>query len=123
MVHSWRWDDAYRSKGGGLVKRRHVLYVPGYDPRGVAEYYRMFRTQLWRFCDLYSVRATMTKIEAAENRRSVRWTIETTGANWKVATNYEFLRWEDIIRSDFARPVWWAAIAALRAISVWLLDG
>jgi hypothetical protein len=115
--------DAYGAKEGGLVKRRHVLYVPGYDPRGAPEYYRMFRTQLRRFCDLYRVHATMTKIEALDNRRAVRWTIETTGANWKVATNYEFLRWEDIVRQDFARPVWWATIAALRAISVWLLDG
>jgi hypothetical protein len=83
----------------------------------------MFRTQLRRFCNLYGVRATMSKIEAPEKRRAARWMIETAGADWKVATSYEFLRWEDIIRRDFARPDWWAIIAALRAISVWLLDG
>ena len=37
------------------VKNRHVIYVQGYDPRGLAQYYRMFRTELRKFEKLYGV--------------------------------------------------------------------
>ena len=37
------------------VKRRLVIYVQGYDPRGLAEYYRMFRREYRRTCDLYGL--------------------------------------------------------------------
>ena len=32
-------------------------------------------------------------------------TMTTQGNDWTVDTTYKFLRWEDIIRKDFARPV------------------
>ena len=35
------------------VRRRLAIHVQGYDPRGLAEYYRMFRREFRRTCDLY----------------------------------------------------------------------
>ncbi len=37
------------------VAKRIIVYVQGYDPRGLAEYYRMFRTEFRRTCDLYGL--------------------------------------------------------------------
>ena len=37
------------------VHRRLVIYVQGYDPRGLAEYYRMFRREFRRTCELYGL--------------------------------------------------------------------
>ena len=37
------------------VEHRHVIYVQGYDPRGLAQYYRMFRTELRKFGRLYGL--------------------------------------------------------------------
>jgi hypothetical protein len=41
------------------VTDRHVIYVQGYDPRGLAQYYRMFRTELRKFDALYGVSSTI----------------------------------------------------------------
>ena len=34
-----------------MIRRRHVFYIPGYDPRGVPPYYRLFRSELRRLAD------------------------------------------------------------------------
>ena len=106
-----------------LVTRRRVMYVPGYDPRGLPEYYRMFRTELRRFCSLHDVRATLSRVESPPGRHASLWTIQTAGGGWNVETTYEFLRWEDIIRSDFARPAWWKVLHAFKTFGQILIDG
>jgi len=98
------------------VRRRHVIYVPGYDPRGLAEYFRMFRSGYPKFTALYGIEGRMGKPVSPPDRFSTTWTIDTKGRDWQVETTYEFLRWEDIIRRDFERPMWWKI---LHAFKVW----
>jgi len=105
------------------VGRRLVVYVQGYDPRGLAEYYRMFRREHRRTCELYGLSG---KVGAAENdpqRFITTWDVSTAGDGWQVETRYMFLRWEDIIRRDFARPVWWKIVHMYRAYVAAVLTG
>lgn len=92
------------------VEHRHVIYVQGYDPRGLAQYYRMFRTELRKFGRLYGLTTTVgrPKEHAAGEfaHESASWTIETTGDGWQTKTSYDFLRWEDLIQRDLAAPIW-----------------
>lgn len=92
------------------VQHRHVIYVQGYDPRGLAQYYRMFRTELRKFGRLYGLTTTVGRPkEHAPGEfahESAGWTIETTGEGWQTKTNYDFLRWEDLIQRDLAAPIW-----------------
>ena len=96
------------------VQHRHVIYVQGYDPRGLAQYYRMFRTELRKFARLYGLTATVgrPKEHAAGEfaHESAAWTIETSGDGWQTRTDYDFLRWEDLIQRDLAAPIWRTAI-------------
>src|SRR5580704_8642871 len=46
------------------IRKRLVIYVQGYDPRGLAEYYRMFRREFRRTCELYGLTG---KIGSAQN--------------------------------------------------------
>jgi pimeloyl-ACP methyl ester carboxylesterase len=103
------------------VKRRRVIYVPGYDPRGLPEYFRMFRTELQKFRSLYNVDSTLSKLDRSD--RQPIWTIHTAADGWKVETHYHFLRWEDIIQGDFARPAWWKILHLFRVMAIWLVDG
>ncbi len=89
------------------IHRRLVIYVQGYDPRGLAEYYRMFRREFRRTCELYGLTGTIGRVENDPERFTTAWDVTTNGDGWQVATRYLFLRWEDIIRKDFARPTWW----------------
>ena len=53
------------------VQHRHVIYMQGYDPRGLAQYYRMFRTELRKFEPLYHVTATIGRPEQPDERDRV----------------------------------------------------
>ena len=89
------------------VRRRLIVYVQGYDPRGLPEYYRMFRQEFRKMLALYGLGGEVGKAVNDPNRFIASWTIATHGPGWDVDTRYMFLRWEDIIRRDFARPTWW----------------
>jgi len=88
------------------VQHRHIIYVQGYDPRGLAQYYRMFRTELRKFGRLYQLTATISRPQATPDGETASWTIETRGNDWQTRTAYDFLRWEDLIQRDLAAPIW-----------------
>src|SRR3954447_25106516 len=87
------------------VQHRHVIYVQGYDPRGLAQYYRMFRTELRKFGQLYQLTATVSRPQTASDGEIASWSIETTAADWQTGTRYDFLRFEDLIQRDLAAPI------------------
>jgi hypothetical protein len=89
------------------VRRRLVVYVQGYDPRGLPQYYRMFREEFRKTLALYGLTGRVRKPASDPDRFITTWQAQTHGPGWDVDTTYMFLRWEDIIRRDFARPAWW----------------
>ena len=105
------------------VHRRLVIYVQGYDPRGLPEYYRMFRREFRRSCDLYGLTGTVGRIEHGADRLSSYWDAKTGCDVWRVETRYQFLRWDDIIRKDLARPPWWKIVQMYRAMLPAIFNG
>ena len=105
------------------VKSRLVIYVQGYDPRGLAEYYRMFRREYRRTCELYGLSGEIGRADNDPDRHITSWDATTGGDGWQVTTRYMFLRWEDIIRQDFARPAWWKIVNMYRSYMASLLSG
>jgi len=97
--------------------------MPGYDPRGLDQHYRMFRAETRKFCCVHGVDAKVSKIERPTNRHSACWSIKTTGDGWSVDTTYEFLRWEDIMQRDFAHTTAWKVFHAFAAIATMVADG
>src|SRR5256885_10375786 len=95
------------------VQHRHIIYVQGYDPRGLVQHYRMFRTELRKFGRLYGVAATITRPEAAPDGETASWTIETSAGDWQTQTRYDFLRFEDLIQRDLAAPIWRTVLQAI----------
>jgi hypothetical protein len=88
------------------VQHRHIIYVQGYDPRGLAQYYRMFRTELRKFARLYDLSATLGRPQSSSNDEIASWTIDTKTDGWHTHTAYDFLRFEDFIQHDLASPIW-----------------
>jgi hypothetical protein len=88
------------------VQHRHIIYIQGYDPRGLAQYYRMFRTELRKFSRLYQLSASMSRPQGAPDGEIASWSIETKADDWQTRTNYDFLRFEDFIQRDLASPIW-----------------
>src|SRR5436305_2551081 len=88
------------------VQHRHIIYVQGYDPRGLAQYYRMFRTELRNVGRLYRLTATISRPQSTPDGETASWTIETKASEWQTRTSYDFLRFEDLIQRDLAAPIW-----------------
>ena len=86
-----------------MIRRRHVFYIAGYDPQGVPGYYRLFKRELDRFQSVWPLKATLSEPVIDSDGLAARWEVATSGPNWQVATTYEFLRWDDIIKRDMAR--------------------
>lgn len=87
------------------VRRRHVIYVSGYDPRGAQSFFDLLRRTCERFGRLWPIAATLHAVEDSEE--FARWQLDLRGAagtDWQVATRYDFLRMEDFIRADMAQP-------------------
>ncbi|MGE5536563.1 MAG: hypothetical protein ACM3W7_13720 [Acidobacteriota bacterium] len=105
------------------VHRRLVIYVQGYDPRGLPEYYRMFRRNYRRSCELYGLRGEIGPAVNDPDRLIAEWSIVTQRDDWRVETTYKFLRWQDIIRRDFERATWWKILHMYRTYGGSLLSG
>jgi hypothetical protein len=95
------------------VQHRHIIYVQGYDPRGLAQYYRMFRTELRKFGRLYALAATIGRPQVADDGETASWTIDTKAGDWQTRTSYDFLRFEDLIQRDLASPIWRTVLHAI----------
>jgi hypothetical protein len=95
------------------VQNRHIIYVQGYDPRGLAQYYRMFRTELRKFGRLYQLKTAITRPQNVSDGVIASWNIETKADDWQTRTAYDFLRFEDFIQRDLAQPIWKTVLYAV----------
>lgn len=103
--------------GAGSIRRRRIIYVSGYDPRGAQGYFEMFRRTCDRTQRLWPVSLALQPPEI-ESEDFAHWRVDARGPDWQVATHYDFLRMEDHIGADMARPM---ASQLLRGLA-WLLD-
>jgi hypothetical protein len=100
-------DESLGASAGetaGPIRRRHVIYVSGYDPRGAQSFFDLLRRTCERFAKLWPIAATLHAADMAADDIA-RWQLDLRGAGWQVATRYDFLRMEDFIRADMAQPM------------------
>ena len=88
----------------GPIRRRHVIYVSGYDPRGMQSFFDLLHRTCERFAKLWPIAATLRAIDV-EADDIARWQLDLHGADWQVATRYDFLRMETFIRADMEQPM------------------
>ena len=105
-----------------LVRRRHVLYVEGYDPQGAEGYHNLFSRSFKRFLKIWPLQATIGDLHI-DSGDLAHWTVDAAGPNWQVATRYDFLRQEEMIRANMAEPMWRQAPRALRWMLNYLFTG
>src|SRR6478735_3738458 len=100
-----------------LVRRRHVLYVEGYDPQGAEGYHNLFGRSFRRFLKNWPLQTSISDMQI-DSDDLAHWTIDAKGPNWQVATRYDFLRQEQMIRANMAEPMWRQVPRAL----AWMLN-
>ena len=91
--------------GDTLIRRRHVLYVEGYDPQGPEGYHNLFSRSFRRFLKIWPLKTKIGELQI-DSDDLAHWTIDAAGPNWQVSTRYDFLRQEQMIRANMAEPMW-----------------
>ena len=88
-----------------MVQRRHFFHTPGFDPYDAAAQYRRCERELAIFAATWNVAAAVSPPGASDgaDRSGNQWTITTSGPLWQVQTDYEYLDWSDIVRSEIKR--------------------
>jgi hypothetical protein len=86
-----------------LIRRRHVIYVEGYDPQGAEGYYNLFERAWRRFVKIWAVDGKLGGLQL-DSADFAHWDVEAAGPNWRVTTRYDFLRQEQVIRANMAEP-------------------
>ena len=77
----------------------------------------MFRREWDRFRATWPVYSELSDCNT-ESNDIASWRIDTSGPNWQVATRYEFLRLENLIRANLAQPLW----RQLARTTRWMID-
>jgi len=119
--HDRRIGDVSAAENA-LIRRRHVIYVEGYDPQGAEGYYGLFERGWKRFLTVWPLKARLGKL-ALDSQDFAHWDVEASGPNWQVATRYDFLRQEHIIRANMAQPLWHQIPRALGWAFDYLVSG
>jgi hypothetical protein len=117
MAHSERSGEAPRR-----VRRRHVFYVSGFDPQGPSRYHALYAEEAARQA---AVNGMGIDVGRRHNEDAVHawWPVRAEADGSEVDVRYEFLRWDDIVRSHWPRNVLQQWIQALRTIAHYVRTG
>ena len=88
--------------GSRVVRRRKVFYVSGYDPRGPLWYHGIYRREAARQAELSGMAIAVSRRDRSSSDVAT-WRIEAETGGIETATEYDFLRWDDIVRGYWPR--------------------
>ncbi|KMO38537.1 hypothetical protein [Methylobacterium aquaticum] len=102
-------------QGSEPVRRRHVVYLPGYDPESNKRYRALFARELARYAKRFDLGSRkVTRAETRPDGLVQTWTVEAGQPGRETRTTYDVLLWDDLVRADFRRPLL-ASMALLTA--------
>jgi len=90
------------SSAGPSVRRRRVLYLGGYDARGPVHYHQLYAEQAARQAAVAGHRLAVTPPTLDDPCRA-HWQVHAEVEGQQVEVRYEYLRWEDLVRTYWPR--------------------
>jgi Lipase (class 3) len=81
-----------------IRRRRHVLYIAGYDPVSPEQLYQRFERQIQIFRRTWDLQANVSPLR--QTGLYPIWNVITRGPNWETETTFELLAWDDLVNSD-----------------------
>jgi hypothetical protein len=103
------------------IGSRLVFHFGGYDPVSPMNTYSRFVRELKRFRQTWSVTSSASAPLFATDR--AKWRIVSNGPNWRVETDHQLFRWDDIMAGYAHRPVWWRLPMGLLAFADFVAGG
>jgi hypothetical protein len=84
------------------VRKRHVFFMGGFDPKGASSFYQQHRAELARYSTLSGVPHSLGPRQRVD-AFSQTWTTQAQHTPEPVNTVFEYLVWDDVVRSLWAR--------------------
>lgn len=104
------------------VSKRLVFHVGGYDPiTPHAGAQRRFVREIARFQLIWSVKASIDGLH--DDADPMKWSVTTTGPNWRVETDYHLVRWDDVIETFSRRTIYWRVPLGIIAFLDFVVSG
>ncbi len=100
----------------GPVRRRHVFFLGGFDPKGGSYYHRLYRSQAALQAQVTGLACGVgarTKLANGNSQWTVQRGAESGRAEDATHTVFEYAQWDDIVRSHWPRSSWQATRDAL----------
>lgn len=83
-----------------IVRKRHVFYLPGFDPRGARHYHQIYKAEAEK-----QSAVTGQAYHVSSRRKQAddiyRWHVRSGDTE----TTYDFLGWDDIVRAEWPQGV------------------
>jgi pimeloyl-ACP methyl ester carboxylesterase len=95
------------------VRRRHVFFLSGFDPKGAAYYHGIYARQAAAQSLVTGARYEVGPRERLADGNS-RWRVRTEGEGGACETVFEYARWDDIVRAHWPRTAWGVLAGSLR---------
>lgn len=88
------------------VRRRHVFFISGYDPKGARYYHALYQAEALKQSAVNDMTIQVgPRLRIADG--SSTWSVKSNSPDQNYCeTTYEFYRWDDIVRQDWSRSVW-----------------
>jgi len=104
-----------------LVRKRCFVQLTGYEPVGPDHQHRRFVREMARFNKTWSVQGRVSPPRLAEDGAVASWTVESSGPNWRVVTDFHYFRWDDFVTADMAGSDWWRFPLGMAAVLEFVL--
>jgi pimeloyl-ACP methyl ester carboxylesterase len=105
-----------------MVHKRHVYFIGGFDPHRASSFYQTHKTELARYSQLSHTEHTISPRQRL-NENCSRWTVHAEHSQGTTHTTFDYLAWDDIVRSRWARTPVTLIGQALRSFKDFVCSG
>ena len=106
-----------------LVYKRCFVQLTGYEPVGAEHSHRRYIREMARFLKAWSLQGHVSPVRLSADGFVANWTVDTSGPNWRVETDFYYFRWDDIVSADMAESDWWRFPLGMAAMMEFILTG
>jgi hypothetical protein len=95
------------------VRRRHVFFLSGFDPKGASYYHGLYRKEATQQGAVTGARYEIGPRTRCDGGNTV-WPVRAETDGRVTQTNFEYVQWDDIVRAHWPRTGWQVLIGSLR---------
>lgn len=97
----------------GQVRRRHVFFLSGFDPKGASYYHGLYRKEAALQGNVTGTRYEVGDRQRCSNGNTI-WHVRSETEGQAADTTFEYVRWDDIVRAHWPRSAWQVLAGSLR---------